>query len=54
MNWRQIEKEHEAIDRAVERGDMTEEEARYEHKQLDREVNDLYREERSRRRHGGW
>jgi polyhydroxyalkanoate synthesis regulator phasin len=51
MNWRQIEREHENIDRAVERGEMTPEEALREHRELDREVDDLYREERDRR---GW
>lgn len=50
MNWRQIEREHDQIDEAVERGDLTPEEGRREHRELDREVNDLYREERERER----
>lgn len=50
MNWRQIEREHDAIDRAVERGELTPEEGRREHRELDREVDDLYREERARSR----
>jgi polyhydroxyalkanoate synthesis regulator phasin len=48
MNWRQ--REHDQIDQAVERGELTPEEGRREHRELDREVDALYREERERSR----
>ncbi len=45
INWNQVERQRDEIDRAVENGEMTPEEARREHRELDQEIRDLQREQ---------
>lgn len=51
VNWNQVERQRDEIDRAVEWGEMTPEEGRREHRDLDREIADLEREQNHYR---GW
>ena len=46
INWREIEREEQAIDEALASGEITSEQARHEHRELNRDIQAAYEEHR--------